>query len=207
MNKKDNTLNIILLTALEALVSLVVVGVFLLGDLLFESDFWNFSYRVITGAALGAAVTVLNYVFLTISLNRQVAKFIALRGNAEMSPEEAVAFAAKNAVGIQNAIKISFLVRTASIVITLVIAFLLEWFAPLATVIPLLAFRPLLTLIELVKRKIFKTPDPMALMNAINYASSETDTVEGEFTDITEDSDEENSEPSEENTEKKESDD
>jgi hypothetical protein len=40
--------------------------------------------------------------------------------------------------------------------VALVIAFLLDWFNPIATAIPLLAFRPLLTAIEMIKGKITK---------------------------------------------------
>ena len=73
-----------------------------------------------------------------------------------MSDEEAEKFAAENSMPIQNAIKTSFIVRTASMLATLVIAFLLDWFNPLATAIPLLAFRPLLSAIELIKGKAAK---------------------------------------------------
>ncbi len=182
-NKKETFLNTVLLILGEIIVSLIVIGAYLLGDLLFKSDFWDFSYRIITGAALGSVVTVLNYVFLTVSVNRAVNRFLTLRGSREMTDEEASEFAAKHAMGIQNAIKTSFLVRTASIVATLVIAFILDWFAPLATIIPLLAFRPLITFIELVKRKVLGTPDPMALMNAITYSADEVDSVAREITD------------------------
>jgi hypothetical protein len=181
-NKKDNALNITLLTVGELLVSLIVIGAFLLGDALFKSDFWDFSFGVVTGALLGALITVLNYVFLTVSVNRAVDSFLTLRGSREMSDQEAVDFAAKNAIGIQNAIRTSFLVRTASIVVTLVLAFVTGWFSPLATVIPMLSFRPLMTLIELLKRRLLGMPDPAALANAITYSA---DQLDGVITDIT----------------------
>ena len=57
---------------------------------------------------------------------------------------------------VQNAIKTSFILRTVSMLVALVIAFLLDWFNPIATAIPLLAFRPLLTAIEMIKGKITK---------------------------------------------------
>ena len=59
-------------------------------------------------------------------------------------------------MAVQNAIKISFILRTASMLVALVIAFLLDRFDPIATAIPLLAFRPLITVIEIVKGKIRK---------------------------------------------------
>ena len=120
----------------------------------------SFDYRVITGAALGIAVTVLNYLFLTVSVNRAVNNYIELRGDKEMSEEEAAKFASENSMPIQNAIKTSFIVRTLSILLTLVVAFVTKLFNPLATVIPLLAFRPLLSLGEIIRKKADKEPNP-----------------------------------------------
>ena len=188
-NKKSSAMNILFLIVGEILVSLLVVGMYILCDLIFESDFWEFSYKVITGALLGSLVTVLNYLFLIISLDRAVDKFLALRGNKEMSDEEAMEFTSKNAMRIQNVIKTSFLVRTLSIVVTLVIAFVLDWFAPLATVIPLLAFRPILMVVELIRKKLTKAPDLSAMLSAITYNENEIGSV---ATDIT---DEENAAP------------
>ena len=99
---------------------------------------------------------ILNYTFLTISVDRAIQKFIALRGDKEMSDEEAEQFAAENSMPIQNAIKTSYIIRTATMIATLVVAFLLDWFNPLAAAIPLLAFRPLLTVIEMIKGKVAK---------------------------------------------------
>ncbi len=182
-SKKDDILNIVFLIIGELLISLITVGVFLLGDLLFENAFWSFSYRIITGALLGAAVTVLNYCFLILSVNRAVREFLNLRGSAEMSEEEAAAFAAKNAMGVQNAIKTSFLIRTASILVTLIVAFLLDWFSAPATVIPLLAFRPLIGIIEKLKLKFFGDGTSYGDCNTIIYETHEIGSV---VTDITE---------------------
>ena len=73
-----------------------------------------------------------------------------------MDDEEAEQFAAENSMPIQNAIKTSYIIRTVTMIATLVVAFLLDWFNPLATAIPLLAFRPLLTVIEMIKGKVAK---------------------------------------------------
>lgn len=137
----------------EVIVSVLVVLGFLLADML---DFLAFDYRVITGAILGGAVTVANYALLTLSVNREVNKYLELRGTGEMSDEEAEKFASENSMPIQNAIKLSFIIRTVSMLATLVAAFLLDMFNPIATAIPLLAFRPLLSAIEIVKGKMAK---------------------------------------------------
>lgn len=112
-----------------------------------------FSYKVITGVLLGSAVTVANFAFLTISVNRAIDKYLELRGSREMDEEEASKFANEHAMAVQNAAKTSFIIRTVTMLAALVVAFLLEWFEPLATVIPLLMFRPLLYVLELIRKK------------------------------------------------------
>ena len=112
-----------------------------------------FSYKVITGVALGSVVTVANFAFLTLSVNRAVDRYLELRGSREMDEEEAARFTNEHAMAVQNAAKTSFIIRTATMLAALVVAFLLEWFEPLATVIPLLMFRPLLYILELIRRK------------------------------------------------------
>ena len=141
----------------EAIVASLTVLGFFLCNIAFDT---GFSYRVFTGAALGAAVTVGNYLALIISVNTQVEKYLALRGSREMTDEEAEKFAKEHSMPIQNAIKTSYMIRTTSMLITLVIAFILDWFNPIATAIPLLSFRPLLTLIEGIKSKRAPKPNP-----------------------------------------------
>ncbi len=143
----------------ELIVSLLVVGGYLLCDLIFEAELFDFSYRVITGVLLGSCVTVLNYLFLCISVNRAVNRFLALRGDAEMDEEEAAKFALENSMPIQNAIKTSFIIRTVSMLAAFIVAFVVDWFAPLATVIPLLMFRPIITVGGLIRQKFNKTPE------------------------------------------------
>lgn len=183
MNReKESALDIVMLTVGEIIVSLLVVGAYLICDLAFEAEFWDFSYRVVTGVILGSVVTVANYMLLTLSVNKAIKNFLTLRGTREMNEEEAAKFASENAMQIQNAIKTSFLVRTVSIVVTLVIAFILDWFAPLATVIPLLMFRPLLTVGEMIKRKFIKQPEmPLGFPSAITYGEDEVNEVAREI--------------------------
>lgn len=140
-------------TLAELAVSALVV---LFGFVLSLANIISFDYRIITGALLGAVVMILNYTFLTASVDKAIQNFIALRGEKEMSDEEAEQFAAENSMPIQNAIKTSYIIRTVTMIATLVVAFLLDWFNPLATAIPLLAFRPLLTVIEMIKGKVAK---------------------------------------------------
>ena len=145
-NKNDTAKQIALLTLAEVVISAVICLVdFLLG---------HFSYKVITGAALGSVVTVANFIFLTVSVNRAIDRYLELRGTREMDEEEAAKFAEEHAMAVQNAATRSFIIRTVTMLATLVAAFLLtSWFEPLATVIPLLMFRPILYILEALKKK------------------------------------------------------
>ena len=109
---------------------------------------------------LGSVVTVLNYLFLSISVNNAIDKFLTMRGSLEMDDEEAEKFVAKHALGIQNTIKISFIIRTVSMLAALILAFLTDVFNPLATLIPLLAFRPIITAVEKFRRRGEAAPNP-----------------------------------------------
>lgn len=141
----------------EIIVSGLVVLGFFLSDLIFDT---GFTYRVFTGALLGSLVTVLNFFGLSRAVNRSVDGFIALRGNAELTEEEVMRFTAEHSMKIQNAIKISFLVRIFTMLAALVVAFVLDWFSPLATAIPLIAYRPILVMGEAARRKFDKAPNP-----------------------------------------------
>lgn len=145
-NKGSAAKQIIALSLGEVIVSAAVCLVyFLLGQ---------FSYTVITGVLLGSLVTIANFILLTVSVNRAIDKYLELRGTREMDEEEAEKFAETHAMAVQNAATRSFLIRTVSMLATFVLAFLMtDWFAPIATVVPLLAFRPILYVLELMKKK------------------------------------------------------
>jgi len=160
---------VLTLTIGEVIVGVLVVSGFVIADAL---GFYEFDYRIITGALLGILVTVLNYLFLTLSVNRAVNNYLALRGDREMSDEEAEKFAAENSMPIQNAIKTSYITRTVTMLAALVVAFVTKWFNPLATAIPLLAFRPLISLSEIIRQKTEKAPDPEKF---IKYDEKESD--------------------------------
>lgn len=158
MSRKQTTFNEILSFILG---ELIIAALTVLGGLVLSlAGVISFDYKIITGAILGFAVIVANYTMLSFSVNRAIASYMELRGNGEMSDEEAEQFAKDNSRLIQNAIARSFVIRTASMVAALVLAFLTGWFSPLATAIPMLAFRPLLTVIELIRKKYDKEPDP-----------------------------------------------
>ena len=130
----------------EIAVSLIVAGVYLLLD--------RFSIAVISGGLLGSAVTVFNFVFLSVSVNRAIDKALAGRKEGEMSEEEAAAFAAEHQAAVQRAAQGSYLLRQMLMLGVLVCAFLLDgWFDVIATLVPLLMFRPLLSVCGLLKSK------------------------------------------------------
>ena len=150
-NSTFPTREVLILTCGEIIVSgLTVLGYFL-ASLVFDSV--SFSYRPITGALLGTLVTVFNFLFLAISVNACVDRVLEARGTVEMDEEEAEKFAAEHSAQIQNRIKASFIVRSLSMIATLVVAFLLDWFAPIATVIPMLCYKPILMFGEVIRRK------------------------------------------------------
>ena len=154
----------------EAVVSLLVV----LGFILFD----KFDYKVILGALLGSLVNVLNFLFLSISVNRAIDNCLANYNKEDYKEKEdaskeakeetenneddvydddyddsARRFANEYSGKLQNAVKLSYTVRTLSIVIALVLAFLTKQFNVLATAIPLCTMRPVLTVSELIKKR------------------------------------------------------
>ena len=147
MKKTNNNpyTSVLFLLAIELLASLFTVLIYLL--------IGAFTYRVVTSVLLGSLITVANFLALTVAVNRVVNEFLVLRGNKEMSEEEAEAFSADHVARIQNASKVSYIVRTVTMLATLVVAFMLDVFDPLATVIPILLFRPALMLEEFIRRK------------------------------------------------------
>ena len=130
----------------ELAVSLLTVGVY----------FWidKFSIKVVSGLLLGIVIALLNFFFLTISVNRAVDKIMTERGEGEMSDEEAEEFAKAHGNKIQATVKLSYFLRTASVAAALIIAALLrEYFDIIATMIPLFAHSLILTLSQLVAAK------------------------------------------------------
>ena len=114
----------------------------------------KFDYTVLTGALLGGGITVLNLFILSLSVNRAVNSYIEARGESEMSEEEALEFSKTHTMQVQNAVTRSYLLRTLKMIGCLFAALLTDWFNPIATVIPLLMYRPIIYLTEAVKTRL-----------------------------------------------------
>jgi uncharacterized membrane protein len=138
----------------ELLVAALTVGVYLLLKEL--SVIEKFSYTVITGGLLGALVATLNFFILSLSVNRAISLYINGRGKEEMSDEEASKYALENGARVKAAVAKSYYLRTAIMIGTLVLAMLWDFVDPLATVMPLLGYRPVLYVTELIKTKFQK---------------------------------------------------
>lgn len=149
---KKNNLPLFEVAALiigEALVSLAVIIIFILLK--------KFSYQVVFGTLLGTAVTLINFAILSATANRAIDRAMQNRPEGELDEDEAAEFAAKNQNQLQNAMRVSYLIRTATMVATLVLAFLLkDVFHVIATVIPLIAFQPIIAISTILKRRVGK---------------------------------------------------
>ena len=143
---KKSYIDAIYLAIGELIVSLLVVIVYLCIPKMFD-------WTVVTGVILGSVVTILNYIILSIAVDRALKKFMDLRGDKEMDEEEAEAFAKANTVKVQNAITKSYIFRTALMMGALVISLITGYFNTIATVIPLIMYKPLLYAVEFVKKK------------------------------------------------------
>lgn len=130
----------------ELLVSLIVTGVYLI--------IRKFDYTVVTGALLGSLVTTLNFFILSVGINRAVNKYIEERGDVEMDEEEAEEFARKHGMDVQNAMTKSYLFRMLLMVGSLFLALITGWFNVIATVVPLLTYRPVMYAVEFAKTKL-----------------------------------------------------
>lgn len=141
-NKKIPVSRLLFLLAGEMAVSTVAVLIYaLLG---------RFSYRVITGLVLGSVVALASFAILCISVNRAVDAVMAERGDGELDEEQAAKFAAQHAAQVNKAVQLSHIGRMLGTVIVLVVAFLLDWFDVVATLLPLVAFQPLLMISGLI---------------------------------------------------------
>lgn len=153
----------------------VALAVCLVAYLLGLAGVVSFDYRIITGAILGAVVMIANYAWLIFSVDNQIKSFVNKRGRDEMSEEEAEEYAKNNSKPVQKAIALSSTIRTVSMLLALVLAFLLDWFNPIATAIPLFAFRFLIPVINAAISKNDKAPDPSKF---IKYEDEEDNTDE-----------------------------
>ena len=131
----------------EILVSALVCGVYLI--------IGKFGTPVLFGALLGSAVTVANFLVLVITTNRAIDRIMEERGEKEMSDEEAAEFAAEHQSKLQAAAKLSYIIRTLSLIGALVLAFIInDVFSVIATLVPLIMLRPILTVSQIIKMKL-----------------------------------------------------
>jgi sensor histidine kinase YesM len=133
-----------------ALGEVIVAALVAVGFLIFK----RFDYTVVTGALLGGAVTVINFLILSVAIMRAVNGYIADRGDREMDEEEAEKYAKEHGMAVQNAMTKSYILRMLLMVGALVLAGLSGWFNIVATVIPLLMYRPILYVTEFIKSKV-----------------------------------------------------
>ena len=133
-----------------ALGEVIVAALVAVGFLIFK----RFDYTVVTGALLGGAVTVVNFLILSIAIMRAVNGYIADRGDKEMDEEEAEKYAKEHGMAVQNAMTKSYILRMLLMIGSLVLAGVSGWFNIIATVIPLLMYRPILYVTEFIKSKV-----------------------------------------------------
>ena len=146
-NKLSLYIDTVWLAIGEAIVAALISVVFLL--------IGKFNYSVVTGAILGGAVTVLNFFILSVGVNRAINQFVEERGNKEMDEEEADKYAKEHGMAVQNAMMKSYMLRMLLMIGALVLAGVKSgWFDIIATVIPLLMYRPILYVTEFIKTKL-----------------------------------------------------
>ena len=145
-NKLSVYIDTVWLALGEAIVALLISAVYLLLK--------RFDYTVLTGAILGGAVAAVNFLILSVSVNRAINGYVAERGEGEMDEEEAEKYAKDHGTAVQNAMLKSYTLRMFLMVAALLLAMITGWFSPLATAIPLLLYRPILYAIEFIKVKV-----------------------------------------------------
>ena len=143
--KNSKYYDAILLALCELIVAILICLIYL--------GLGFFKWQVATGTILGGLVTTINFVVLSIAVNKALDQFIDQRGNQEMSEEEAEKFSKQHSIKVQNAVTKSYVLRTGLMFGALVLAFVSGWFDPLATVIPLLMYKPLIYVINFIKQK------------------------------------------------------
>lgn len=146
MSKKNNFhKDILYLFVGEAVVAAIIVAVYLIIE--------QFSYKVLTGAVLGALVVSMNFYILNISVDKTINKYIKERGDSEMTDEEAAKFSSDHKMDVQNEMTKSYIFRSALMIGVLVLALITRQFDPIALLLPLVAYKPLIYVSEAIKGK------------------------------------------------------
>lgn len=173
---RETVVEALLILLGEAVVSGAVIAVFLIIQ--------QFDLSVLFGAMLGSFVVILNYLILAISVNRAINKYIEKRGQREMTEEEAEKFAEENSSSVTLAAQGTYIVRMLIMLGVLVGAFLLQGvFNVIATLVPLLAFRPIIYVIELVRSKRARADSPLATVTG--YGSEDDEEPAAESAEVT----------------------
>ena len=132
----------------EVIVAALISAVYLL--------IGKFDYTVVTGSLLGGAVTVTNFLILSVGINRAISRYIDARGDKEMDDEEAEKYAQENGMSVQAAMMKSYMFRMFLMIGSLALALITGWFDTIATLVPLLMYRPILFAVEFIKIKFRK---------------------------------------------------
>lgn len=136
------TETLVLLAGEVAVCAVTILVFYLIGKL---------TPAVIFGALLGTFVMIVNFAALALITDAAFREAVAERGNGEMDEEEAKKFAEEHQMRLRAKLQISTVVRSLSMLALLVVAFLFQnIFNPIATIVPLLLYRPLLSVAGLI---------------------------------------------------------
>ncbi len=130
----------------ELIVCVLVVLVYALID---KAVRW----QVVLSALLGAAVIVLNFFFLARSTDKLFMTAMEARGKGEMDDEQIAAFTAEYQAKMTQKMQLSYIIRTASMAVTVALAFILPFLVGIAAAVPLLMQRPILYVGEFFRKK------------------------------------------------------
>ncbi len=129
----------------ELLVSLLTLG----GFFLFE----HLDHTAIIGVLVGSFVSVMNFALLAFAVNRALARAMSERKKGEMTDEEIEAFVAAHGAEVQKQVKATYFFRQTALLLFLLVFLILKLANVIAVAIPLLMFRPILMVRELILKK------------------------------------------------------
>lgn len=110
-------------------------------------------WQVILSALIGAAVIVLNFFLLARSTDNLFLSAMEARGKDDMDEESIAKFTAEYQAKMAARIQLSFIIRMATMAVTVVLAFVLPFLVGIAAVVPLLMQRPILYIGEIFRKK------------------------------------------------------
>ena len=127
--------------------------------IIFAVNGWCVHYSAFTGSALGITVMMANFVALSISTNIAIDRALEERGDKEYTEEEAEEFAKRHKAKIALVSRVSYIVRMATMIAALVLAFLVKdgagdrVFDVIATLVPLFAFYPIIFITQFILQR------------------------------------------------------